>query len=325
MNKFFFFGLFLCIASMSMVPIAAASETSIANPSDANPVVDSPSATDSATTAPAQKEKISNDNQASPPSGHNGPWVELHGEARYIYGEGRFDIDADVQTPMGKVHMHQRPKVILPQHRIRLEPTLHLNDRWSLTGMLEDSRDHHVSANNRHAYLKRLYMQHDAGAVKYTFGRFNQFMNDGNIIDEQVDGVRVEMKPQNGVSASLAYGRTHKPYSWQRKNGLLAEVAYQRPGSRWNHKLEYLNLHATEDVRESYIMPGTNLYAEEDRFRRQEIWSLYNSYDFTPHLRGSVELLRSTGWRADGAAERDYGWVGTLLVHHVHQPLVRAL
>ena len=248
------------------------------------------------------------------------PWLELHGEARYIYGEGRFDIDTDVQTPFGKRHVHQYSKLILPQHRIRLEPTLHLSDSWRLTGMLEDSRDHHDSSNNRHAYLKRLYMQHDAGSVQYTFGRFNQFMNDGNIIDEQLDGIRVNLKPHKGFSASLAYGRTHKPHNWQQKTGLLAEVAYQRLDSRWNHKLEYLNMRATGAVHESFIMPGTNLYAEEDRFRRQEIWSLYNSYDFTPHLRGSVELLRSTGWRAEGAAERDYGWVGTLLIHYVHQP-----
>ena len=167
------------------------------------------------------------------------PWLELHGEARYIYGEGRFDIDTDVQTPFGKRHMHQHSKLILPQHRIRLEPTLHLSDSWRLTGMLEDSRDHHDSSNNRHAYLKRLYMQHDAGSVQYTFGRFNQFMNDGNIIDEQLDGIRVNLKPHKGFSASLAYGRTHKPHNWQQKTGLLAEVAYQRPDSRWNHKLEY--------------------------------------------------------------------------------------
>lgn len=211
------------------------------------------------------------------------PRLEIHGDYRLLYGEGRFSGKAGPQD------FHQR--LIMPTQRARLFITGHLNDMWVIKTELEDTRNLHDHSTDHHVYMGRFYLEGENKSVKYNLGRFNYYVFDGNTMDIRVDGVRFRIGHDEALTASLFYGRTVRSDDTRRKEGIVATLTHEE--GKWIEKLGYFNLRNCKN-------------AGPDDFDRQEIWSWLNRYTFNNDWYTTLELLHSRGTH-DGSGYTDNG------------------
>ena len=108
--------------------------------------------------------------------------VKVTGELRYKY----MSKDGDVN--IGDDGMHHSFENDL---RSRIWVTGQVNDDWSYTGMIENTQDFEDNAGNEDTEFKRAYVEGKLGGLNVTAGRYNAFFANGNIYDDQADGVEV--------------------------------------------------------------------------------------------------------------------------------------
>lgn len=118
------------------------------------------------------------------------PYVDIHGDYRWLWGRGQFR--ADSRTAPDKVRRHDE-RIYLTTRRLRLFPFVHFDERTSLRTQLEDLRNDKEPDANHHLYLGRLYVQHEQARLKVEAGRFNYYLLDGNVIDKKVGGLRLRL------------------------------------------------------------------------------------------------------------------------------------
>ena len=108
--------------------------------------------------------------------------VKVTGELRYKYmsKDGDVNIDDD-----GYHHSFENDL------RTRIWVNGQINDDWSYTGMIENTQDFEDNAGNETTEFKRAYVEGKLGGMNVTAGRYNAFFANGNIYDDQVDGVEV--------------------------------------------------------------------------------------------------------------------------------------
>ena len=66
-----------------------------------------------------------------------------------------------------------------------------INDDWTYTGMIQNTQDLADNSGNEKTEFKRAYVEGKLGGVAVTAGRYNGFFANGNIYDNQVDGVEL--------------------------------------------------------------------------------------------------------------------------------------
>ena len=108
--------------------------------------------------------------------------VKVTGELRYKYmsKDGDVNIDDD-----GNHHSFENDL------RTRIWVNGQINDDWSYTGMIENTQDFEDNSGNETTEFKRAYVEGKLGGLNVTAGRYNAFFANGNIYDDQVDGVEV--------------------------------------------------------------------------------------------------------------------------------------
>ena len=106
--------------------------------------------------------------------------VKVTGELRYKYmsKDGDVNIDDD-----GYNHSFENDL------RTRIWVNGQINDDWSYTGMIENTQDFEDNSGNETTEFKRAYVEGKLGGLNVTAGRYNAFFANGNIYDDQVDGV----------------------------------------------------------------------------------------------------------------------------------------
>ena len=112
--------------------------------------------------------------------------VKVTGELRYKYMSKQGDANIDSDT-----HNHNSFENDL---RSRIWVTGQINDDWSYTGMIENTQDFYGESANKGdegTDFKRAYVEGKLGGLNVTAGRYNAFFANGNIYDDQVDGVEV--------------------------------------------------------------------------------------------------------------------------------------
>lgn len=82
------------------------------------------------------------------------PYVEVHGDYRWLWGKGRFS--AYSEHP-GKGRRHDET-VYLATRRLRIFPFVHLNEYTSIRTQLEDNRNDKDHDQDHRLYLGRLYI-----------------------------------------------------------------------------------------------------------------------------------------------------------------------
>ena len=102
--------------------------------------------------------------------------VKVTGELRYKY----MSQDGDVNGSNHDTDL-----------RSRIWVNGQINDDWSYTGMLENTQILSDNAGNEDTEFKRAYVEGKLGGMNVTAGRYNAFFANGNIYDDQVDGVEV--------------------------------------------------------------------------------------------------------------------------------------
>ena len=109
--------------------------------------------------------------------------VKVTGEVRYKYMSMKSDANE---------RDDHSPKSYENDLRTRLWVNGQINDDWSYTGMLENTQDFdNNSGEDGDVNFSRAYVEGKLGGMNVTAGRYNAFFANGNIYDDQVDGVEV--------------------------------------------------------------------------------------------------------------------------------------
>ena len=109
--------------------------------------------------------------------------VKVTGELRYKYMSKEKDAD----------DANGNCKSFENDLRSRIWVTGQVNDDWSYTGMIENTQDFAGTPNSgdEETSFARAYVEGKIGGLNVTAGRYNAFFANGNIYDDQVDGVEV--------------------------------------------------------------------------------------------------------------------------------------
>ena len=108
--------------------------------------------------------------------------VKITGEVRYKYMSMKSDANE---------RDDHSPKSYENDLRTRLWVNGQINDDWSYTGMIENTQDFDNNSGDENTEFKRAYVEGKLGGMNVTAGRYNAFFANGNIYDDQVDGVEV--------------------------------------------------------------------------------------------------------------------------------------
>ena len=116
------------------------------------------------------------------------PWFEIHGDYRWLYGNGRFRGKA--LSLEGRALKRQDEKVTMETRRFRLFPVLRLTPHLLLKTALEDNRIDQGPGYSHHLFLSRAYLQYENESLKIEAGRLNYYLMDGDLLDKKMDGFR---------------------------------------------------------------------------------------------------------------------------------------
>lgn len=242
------------------------------------------------------------------------PYVEVHGDYRWLWGKGRFS--AHTVQP-GKNPRRHDETVYLATRRLRIFPFIHLNEYTSVRTQLEDNRNDKDHDADQHLYLGRLYIQHETEQLKLEAGRFNYYLLDGNIIDKKVDGLRFRLgqKGTSPGSFTLFAGRTTGSDDWHRKIGW--SLLHSRLNGHFQSDTAFLDFRNASHLPPAFpSLAVYGVYPERAGlgFDRQRILQWRGLYQFRPDFRTSLELLRAWGrHEADRYSQSETGFVASII------------
>ena len=182
------------------------------------------------------------------------PRFVLHGEYRYLFGEGRFraGVQKTDTASMGalittgkKDQGRVDKKITMAQRRLRLYPSFYVNPHLTIHGMLEDRRDSKNHANDHDLFLSRGYLAYENLSFAADMGRFNYYLVDGNTIDQRVDGMRLRYNESDAKLGrfTIFKGRTVES-GGPRKDIFVIE--HRKDKGKWLSQIAYLDAKATK-------------------------------------------------------------------------------
>ncbi|WP_288929566.1 hypothetical protein [uncultured Dialister sp.] len=176
------------------------------------------------------------------------PWFEIHGDYRWLYGNGRFRGKA--LSPESGAWKRQDEKVTMETRRFRLFPVLRLTPHLLLKTALEDNRIDQGPGNSHHLFLSRAYLQYENESLKIEAGRLNYYLMDGDLLDKKMDGFRIRYgHDDEGPGRSVFfYGRTAEDRSKARKVLVLEN---KRTLGKWLIHSAYADFRAIHGHKES--------------------------------------------------------------------------
>lgn len=256
--------------------------------------------------------------QADPPEQEEKrktPWLELHGDYRYLYGKGRFAARTPANLKKSRWPRTDQD-VFLLQRRLRLFPVVHTSQETQLKFMIEDKRNDKDHTQDHHPSLSRAYLQHENDHTKWELGRFNLYLMDGNVIDKRVDGIRTSFGKKNGPRRTdhFVCGPDHRGRQSPPENRLV------RPDRKTaGETVPPVRLPgfphppgpACQPARSPSLWSGTGFQTKG--FDRQQIWTTRLEYQPRDRWLFDLELLGSKGTHGqDGYREQKAGFVAAV-------------
>jgi len=214
--------------------------------------------------------------------------VKITGQARFSYK----DVDGDVDGDNAAL-------------RTRLWVNGQVNEDWTYTGMFENTQTFHGmdgtddlgTHGDDKVELKRAYVEGRLGGLDVTAGRWNEVTFTGNVLDTNIDGVKV------------SYGDKVKVFGMAAKGASNDNVGYLLNSE---DRLYVVGVTADMGAVDAYAA-----YFETDSSYKlapgadnmdKEIWNVGVNYNFAPDFVLAAEYMRGNedyfdtdkdGWYAD--------------------------
>ena len=197
--------------------------------------------------------------------------VKITGQVRASYK----DVDGDANSNSMKL-------------RSRLWVSGQVNEDWTYTGMFQNEQDFSNSTGDDEIDLTRAYLDGRVGGMAVTAGRWNEVTFTGNVLDTNIDGVKV------------AYGDKVKVFGMAAKGASSDNVTYLFDS---DDRLYVAGVTADMGAVDAYAA-----YFTTDADDEKEIWNVGVSYNFAPDFTLAAEYMRGDkdyyntdkdGWYAD--------------------------
>ena len=197
--------------------------------------------------------------------------VKITGQARFSYK----DVDGDENGNEGAL-------------RTRLWVTGQVNEDWTYTGMFQNTQTWTNKDAEDTVELDRAYVDGRVGGMAVTAGRWNEVTFTGNVLDTNIDGVKV------------AYGDKVKVFGMAAKGASSDNVKYLFDS---DDRLYVAGVTADMGAVDAYAA-----YFTTDADDEKEIWNVGVSYNFAPDFTLAAEYMRGDkdyyntdkdGWYAD--------------------------
>ncbi len=203
--------------------------------------------------------------------------VKITGQARFSYK----DVDGDENGNEGAL-------------RTRLWVTGQVNEDWTYTGMFENTQTITNKSGDDKVELKRAYVEGRLGGMDVTAGRWNEVTFTGNVLDTNIDGVKV------------SYGDKVKVF------GLAGKGAGEGYLEESEDRVYIAGVEAdmgAVDAYAAYFETDSSVTAPYGGDNMdKEIWNVGLSYNFAPDFVLAAEYMRGNedyydtdkdGWYAD--------------------------
>ena len=179
--------------------------------------------------------------------------------------------------------------------RSRLWVNGQVNEDWTYTGMFENKQTYTNDAGDDDVDLARAYVEGRLGGLDVTAGRWNEVTFTGNVLDTNIDGVKVSYGDKVKVFGMAAKGASNDNVEYL----LDSEDRLYIAGVEAD--LGAVNAYAAYfETDSSKVVGGENM--------DKEIWNVGFNYNFAPDFTLAAEYMRGNeeyydtdkdGWWAD--------------------------
>ena len=210
--------------------------------------------------------------------------VKITGQFRASYK----DISGDVDGDAGAL-------------RSRLWVNGQVNEDWSYTGMFQNTQDISNESGDDKVELTRAYLEGRLGGLDVTAGRWNEVTFTGNVLDTNIDGVKVSYGDKVKVFGMAAKGASsdNVEYLLDSEDRLYVAGVTADMGA--------VNAYAAYFETDSSSHAEVNGVVDADNMDK-EIWNVGFNYNFAPDFVLAAEYMRGNedyfdtdkdGWWAD--------------------------
>ena len=212
--------------------------------------------------------------------------VKITGQARFSYK----DVDGDVDGDNAAL-------------RTRLWVNGQVNEDWTYTGMFENTQTITDEKGNDDVELKRAYLEGRLGGLDVTAGRWNEVTFTGNVLDTNIDGVKV------------SYGDKVKVFGMAAKGASGDNVGYLKLSKDRLYVAGVTADMGAVNAYAAYYETDSSTHAEVEGLANvsgdnvdKEIWNVGFNYNFAPDFVLAAEYMRGNedyydtdkdGWWAD--------------------------
>ena len=180
--------------------------------------------------------------------------------------------------------------------RSRLWVNGQVNEDWTYTGMFENKQNYTNDAGDDDVDLARAYLEGRLGGLDVTAGRWNEVTFTGNVLDTNIDGVKVSYGDKVKVFGMAAKGASNDnvEYLLDSEDRLYIAGVTADMGA--------VNAYA------AYFETDSSKVAPNNENMDKEIWNVGFNYNFAPdfvlaaeYMRGNEEYYDTDkdGWWAD--------------------------
>ena len=217
--------------------------------------------------------------------------VKITGQARFSYK----DVDGDVDGATAAL-------------RTRLWVNGQVNEDWTYTGMFENTQTIHGmngdgtddlgTHGDDTVELKRAYVEGRLGGMDVTAGRWNEVTFTGNVLDTNIDGVKV------------AYGDKVKVFGMAAKGASSDNVTYLFDSEDRLYVAGVTADMGAVDAYVGYFKTDVSKAVGKTVAESKDIWNVGLSYNFAPDFVLAAEYMRGDEEYVDGAGKD--GWYADL-------------
>ncbi len=205
--------------------------------------------------------------------------VKITGQFRASYK----DVDGDVDGDGAAL-------------RSRLWVNGQVNEDWTYTGMFQNTQDISNESGDDKVELTRAYLEGRLGGLDVTAGRWNEVTFTGNVLDTNIDGVKV------------AYGDKVQVFGMAAKGASNDNVEYLLDSEDRLYVAGVTADMGAVDAYVAYFETDSSKAAPNGENMDKEIWNVGVSYNFAPDFTLAAEYMRGNedyfntdkdGWWAD--------------------------
>ena len=207
--------------------------------------------------------------------------VKITGQARFSYK----DVDGDENGNEGAL-------------RTRLWVNGQVNEDWTYTGMFQNTQTWTNKDAEDTVKLTRAYVDGRVGGVQVHAGRWNEVTFTGNILDTNIDGVK------------LAYGDKVQVFGMAAKGADNDNVDYMFDSEDRLYVAGVTADMGAVDAYAAYFKTDVSKAPGETVAENKEIWNVGVSYNFAPDFTLAAEYMRGDDEYVDGAGKD--GWYADL-------------